>query len=63
MVEKEKVCKLCKRFVEDEECPACRAKEFTKTWKGIVIVNDPNESEIAKLLGITAPGRYAIWVK
>ncbi len=63
MVEKEKVCKTCRRFVLDEKCPACGMKNFTKTWKGVVIINDPNESEIAKLLGITAPGKYALWVK
>ena len=63
MVDKEKVCKTCRRFVYDEKCPACGTKEFTKTWKGIIVVNDPNESEIAKLLGITAPGKYALWVK
>ncbi|UCC91682.1 MAG: hypothetical protein JSV39_00185 [Candidatus Aenigmatarchaeota archaeon] len=63
MVEKEKVCKHCRRFVLEEKCPACGTKDFTKTWKGVIVINDPNESEIAVLLGITAPGKYALWVK
>jgi RNA polymerase subunit RPABC4/transcription elongation factor Spt4 len=26
-------------------------------------VNDPNNSEVAKLMGITVPGKYCVWVK
>lgn len=63
MVERGKVCKHCKRFVIEDKCPACNTKDFTRTWKGVIIVNDPENSEIAKLLNITAPGKYAIWVK
>ncbi|NIO19419.1 MAG: hypothetical protein GTN76_01390 [Candidatus Aenigmarchaeota archaeon] len=63
MVERGKVCKHCKRFVTVDKCPACNTKDFTRTWKGVIIVNDPENSEIAKLLGISAPGKYAIWVK
>lgn len=62
MADKEKVCKICKRFVEGDKCPACGTSDFTKTWKGVIIINDPNESELAKMLGINAPGKYAIWV-
>ena len=63
MVDKEKVCKHCKRFVLEEKCPACNTKDFTKTWKGVIVINDPKDSEIAQLLNITAPGKYALWVK
>lgn len=63
MSEKENVCKHCKRFVMGNVCPVCNTKDFTKSWKGIVVINDPNNSEVAKILEITAPGKYAIWVK
>lgn len=63
MVERGKVCKHCKRFVTEDKCPACNTKDFTRTWKGVIIVNDPPNSEIAKLLNITATGKYAVWVK
>jgi DNA-directed RNA polymerase subunit E" len=59
----DKVCRNCKRFVTGTACPACRTANFTRTWKGILIVNDPNGSEVAQLLGISAPGKYALWVK
>ena len=63
MADKEKVCKHCKRFVIEDKCPACGTKDFTKTWKGVIVIKDPNGSQIAQTLEITAPGKYALWVK
>jgi len=59
----EKVCRTCKRFVKGNVCPVCNKAEFSRTWKGILIVNDPVDSEVAKTIGITVPGKYALWVK
>jgi len=59
----EKACKNCKRLVgRGSECPICRSKDLTNSWRGLLIVYDP-ESEIAKKVGISAPGRYAIRVR
>ena len=63
MRDKRKVCKNCKIFVEGNVCPICGKSDFSRMWKGLVIVNDPAASEIAKLLGIKVKGKYAIWVK
>lgn len=63
MAVKEKVCRNCKRFVRDSVCPVCSQSNFSRTWKGMIFVNDPNNSDIAKLLNITVPGKYALWVK
>ena len=59
----EKVCKLCKVFVKGDKCPMCGGSEFTRTWKGVIIVLDPNGSEVAQILDIKAPGKYCLWVK
>lgn len=59
----EKVCRGCRRFVTGTVCPACRTANFSRTWKGVLIVNDPNGSDVAKLCGINAPGKYCLWVK
>ncbi len=59
----EKVCRNCKMFVTGTACPVCRTANFSRTWKGILYVNDPNGSEVAQLLGIKAPGKYCLWVK
>ena len=58
----DKACKLCKRIVKGNICPACKTTELSKNWKGVLVVIDP-ESEIAKAAGVAAPGRYAVRVK
>jgi len=56
----EKACRICKRIIEEgNECAICGSTDLTKNWKGVVIIFNP-ESEIAKKLGITVPGKYAI---
>jgi len=59
----EKVCRNCKLFVKGNVCPVCNQANFTRIWKGIIIVNDPAGSEVAQLLGIKAPGKYCLWCK
>ena len=60
---KKKVCKNCKIFVEGDVCPLCKGTNFSYSWQGRVYIFDPNKSEIAKKMGINAPGEYAIKVK
>ncbi|MCD6301436.1 MAG: DNA-directed RNA polymerase, subunit E'' [Staphylothermus sp.] len=59
-----KACRKCKALVNKETnvCPVCGSSDFTDEWEGMVIILDPENSEIAKMLGITKPGRYAIKV-
>jgi len=58
---KSKACKTCRRILEDSDsCPVCKTSQLTTNWKGFVVVIDPEKSEIAKKLGITIPGKYAI---
>ena len=60
---KKKVCKNCKIFVKGTQCPLCKSSDLTSSWKGRVIIFDPNKSEIAKKMGITVKGEYAIKTK
>ena len=60
----EKACKDCNRIVEDaSECPVCRNNDLSDAWNGLVVIYDPEESEIAEKIGISTPGKYAIRVK
>ena len=57
-----KACRQCKRIVlKGNECPACKSTDLTTSFQGTIVIFDV-ESEIAKKLGITAPGTYAIKV-
>ncbi|MDI6826603.1 MAG: transcription elongation factor subunit Spt4 [Candidatus Aenigmarchaeota archaeon] len=62
MVKKQYVCRNCRRFTTEKECPICKSTDLSASWKGLVIIIDPNESEIAKSLGIGTPGKYALFV-
>ena len=63
MATEKKVCKKCKSFVEGEKCLICEGTQFGETWKGKLFVNKPEESELAKKMGITKKGVYAIKIK
>lgn len=56
-----RACKICKRILEKTVCPVCKSNDTTSNFQGIIVIMDV-ESEIAKTLGITAPGKYAVKV-
>jgi DNA-directed RNA polymerase subunit E" len=57
----EKACKQCNRIVEDaSECPVCKNNDLSDSWSGLVMIYDPEDSEIAERLEIQTPGKYAI---
>lgn len=58
-----KACKKCKIFVEGSECPICKSSDFVTNWKGRVYVIDSERSEIAKKIGHSMNGEYAIKVR
>lgn len=62
MVKRVYVCRKCKRFVTEKECVICKSSNLSASWKGLVIINDPQDSEIAKVMEITVPGKYALFV-
>ncbi|MBS3168247.1 DNA-directed RNA polymerase subunit E'' [Candidatus Woesearchaeota archaeon] len=57
---KKKACKNCKIFVKGSECPICKSKDLTTSWKGRIVIEDSNKSEIAQKMGIKMKGDYAI---
>jgi DNA-directed RNA polymerase subunit E" len=56
-----RACKQCKRIVMGNKCVACQSTDLASSFQGAVVIFDV-ESEVAKKLGITAPGTYAIRV-
>jgi len=58
---KPKACKICKKIYETgDKCPKCDSKELTESFKGRVVISDPEKSEIAQKLNIKEKGNYAI---
>ncbi|WP_423792030.1 transcription elongation factor subunit Spt4 [Methanocaldococcus indicus] len=57
-----KACLRCKYLTNEEECPICGAPT-SDNWTGLIIVLNPEKSEIAKKAKISIKGSYAITVK
>jgi DNA-directed RNA polymerase subunit E" len=57
-----KACKSCKALAppDVQTCPICGSLDFSEEWSGMIIILDPDRSQVAKALGITKPGRYAV---
>ncbi len=55
-------CRVCRALTTEKACPNCGSTDLTANWSGLVVVLDPSTSEIAKLMGVTKPGRYAVEV-
>lgn len=55
-----KVCKKCKMIYEGDKCPNCGSQEHNESFKGRVVILNPEQSEIAKNLGVKHKGSFAI---
>ncbi|RLE57743.1 MAG: DNA-binding protein [Thermoprotei archaeon] len=60
-----KACRNCKFIVPSDvtKCPNCGSSDFSDDWSGLIIILDPQNSQIAQKLGITKEGMYAIRVR
>jgi len=59
--QKEKACRICKAvYLEEDKCPKCGSKEFTESFKGRIIISNPEKSELAQQLEIKEKGEFAI---
>jgi DNA-directed RNA polymerase subunit E" len=41
----------------------CQSSSLSEDWSGYLVIVDPLKSEIAKLLGIKRPGKFALKVR
>jgi len=60
-----KACTKCKMLVdpEVEVCPNCGSRNFSEDWEGMIVIIDAEKSAVAKIMGISRPGMYAINVR
>jgi DNA-directed RNA polymerase subunit E" len=59
----EKACKNCRYISNGAVCPNCKSTNLSDDWTGLVIIIDPEKSEIAKKMEIKTSGRYAVRVR
>jgi DNA-directed RNA polymerase subunit E" len=59
----EHVCRECHRLVTGQTCPVCGSSNLSDDWSGLVIIVDPERSQIAKKIGVNLPDKYALKVR
>lgn len=59
---KELACRKCKTLTTEKVCPNCGSTELSEEWSGLVIIINPEKSQVARTLNITKQGRYALKV-
>ncbi len=58
----DRACKACSVISNDEVCPNCGG-QTSREWQGYIVVIDHEKSDIAKKMGITTNGRFALRVR
>ena len=58
----DKACKNCRMISAGPICPNCKSTNLSDDWTGLVIIVDPTSSEVARLMTIKVPGKFAIRV-
>ena len=59
---REYACRKCKSLTSGKVCPGCGSTNLSTEWSGLVVVLNPEKSDVARSLTITKPGRYALRV-
>jgi DNA-directed RNA polymerase subunit E" len=59
---KELACRKCLAISQGKVCPSCGSTDLTENWKGLVVIFNVEKSEVARILGVTKPGKYALQV-
>nr|MDO8080231.1 transcription elongation factor subunit Spt4 [Candidatus Freyarchaeota archaeon] len=60
---KEKACKNCHLIVTEQTCPYCKTSALSSDYSGVVMIFDPENSQIAEKLKIKNKGKYALKVR
>ena len=60
----EKACRNCRLISSGASvCPKCKTHTLSDDFTSVLIIIDPEKSEIARKLNITEPGKYALKVR
>ena len=55
-------CLRCKYLTNEDKCPLC-GSETSENWRGLLIILDPLNSEVARKIKADCKGKYALSVK
>ena len=59
----DRACRNCHMITDGTVCPECKSTDLSDDFGGVVIILDPENSEIAKTMNIKKKGRYAVRIR
>ena len=59
----EKACRQCNTITKESVCPNCKSTNLSDDYSGVIIILDPEESNIARLMKVTKKSKYALRVR
>ncbi|MCK4437891.1 DNA-directed RNA polymerase, subunit E'' [Candidatus Bathyarchaeota archaeon] len=58
-----RACRNCKIIIEENICPICKGTDLSDDYSGLLIVVDPEGSQMAQKMDIKKEGRYALKIR
>jgi DNA-directed RNA polymerase subunit E" len=58
-----RACRNCKIIIEENVCPICKGTDLSDDYSGLLIVVDPEGSQMAQKMEIKKEGRYALKIR
>lgn len=58
-----RACRSCKLITEENVCPICKSTDLSDDYSGLLVVLDPEGSQLAIKMEIKEAGRYALKVR
>jgi len=59
----DRACRNCRLISERSVCPNCKSSDLSEDFSGLVIILNPADSVIAKIMNIETKGRYAVRIR
>ena len=56
----QRACKKCKAVFDGSVCTQCGSDDVVDTFKGKIVILNPEQSEIAQQMKITKKGTFAV---
>ena len=58
----ERACRKCRALTIHSACPIDGSKNLSDEWSGLIVILDPERSDVARSMGFNTAGRFALKV-
>jgi DNA-directed RNA polymerase subunit E" len=58
-----RACRTCKIITDENACPICRGTDLSDDYSGLLVIIDPEGSQLAGKMDLKQEGRYALRIR